>query len=452
MRREVKKEYDLTKGGILSRLLLVAVPIMGTQLMQMTYNLTDMFWLGKVGADAVAASGTAGMFMWLSAGLMLIGRMGAEIGVSQSFGRGDEAAARNFSRNAVLMAAALGFLCAVIFIAFRGPLVGFFNIREANVAQDVRQYLMVVSLALPCTFITGALTGTFNGAGNSRMPFIANALGLVCNMILDPVFIFVFDMGVAGAAWATIIAQFVVCALIAIAVYKGKSRPFAAYSVFGKPDMDAVRQMLRWSVPIGLESMLFTLLSMIISRFVSAFGASAIAINRVGSQIESLSWLIGGGYGSALTAFVGQNFGAKRFDRINKGFRISVGVMAAWGMAVTALLIFGGKFLFEVFLPDPKLTQMGAEYLLILAICQLPMCMEAISSGAFKGTGRTMAPSVISITSNALRVPLAYALSLTELGLNGIWLGVSLGAVLRGAWSFIWYIVSARRVDAKPHL
>jgi Na+-driven multidrug efflux pump len=101
--------FDLTQGSILQKIIVVAVPIMGTQFLQMAYNLTDMFWLGRVGSHAVAASGAAGMYMWLSMGFLLIGRMGAEIGVAQSLGRGDQTAALDFSRNSLFINFVIGF-------------------------------------------------------------------------------------------------------------------------------------------------------------------------------------------------------------------------------------------------------------------------------------------------------------------------------------------------------
>ncbi|MDL2234244.1 MATE family efflux transporter [Ruminococcaceae bacterium OttesenSCG-928-L11] len=437
--------YDLTSGSILQKLLLVALPIMGTQLMQMTYNLTDMFWLGRVGSDAVAASGTAGMYMWLSGALMMIGRMGSEIGVSQSLGRSDTENARIYSQNAMLLAAGLGILYTVGMIAFRRPLVGFFNIQEANVRIDTENYLAIAALGIPFTYLSAVITGTFNGSGNSRTPFLANTAGLICNIILDPLMIFTLDMGIQGAALATILSQGVVCLLMIVALLKDKNRPFTEYRFFVRPSAPHCKQILRWSFPIAIESMLFTFLSMINSRFVAAFGANAMAVSRVGSQIESLSWLIGGGFGTALTAYVGQNFGAGKHDRIAQGFKISSIVMAIWGIMITLLLFFAGGALFSIFLPDPDLVKMGAVYLQFLAMCQLPMCLESVSAGAFKGAGRTLEPSIISVVSNGIRVPLCYFLSLTSMGLNGIWLGICLGAVLRGTWSYLWYILDARK-------
>ena len=336
---------------------------------------------------------------------------------------------------------------------FCDPLVCFFNIREANVAADASLYLFAVGIGIPATFISAAVAGTFNGAGNSRIPFLINGAGLVFNMVLDPLLILNKGMGILGAAVATVIAQYIVCLLSLAAIVWKRTRPFDKNRFFAPPKKYRIVQNLRWRVPIGVESMLFTFLSMIISRFVADFGANAIAVQRVGGQIESLCWLICGGFSSAITAFVGQNYGAGKWGRIRECGRVSLLTIALWGVGVTILLLTAGGPLFRIFLPDPTLVGMGVSYLQILALCQVFGSVEAAAAGVFRGIGRTMPPSVVSISCNAFRVVLSYVLAQTSLGLNGIWLGITLGACMRGLWIFIWYLVMIRRqpnTDLQP--
>ncbi|MFV0401180.1 MAG: MATE family efflux transporter [Oscillospiraceae bacterium] len=441
----MKQKYDLTQGSILGKLLLVALPIMGTQLLQMAYNLTDMFWLGRLSSDVVAAAGTAGMYLWLSNGLMFIGRMGAEIGVSQNLGRGDRETARSYAQHAVTLGTLLGVLFAVVMVAFNRPLIGFFGVQEAHVCAAAERYLIITALAIPFTFVSGAIAGAFNASGNSRAPFLINAAGLVINMILDPIMIFSFDWGIDGAAIATSLAQIVVFVLSVVAIKWKRTRPLGSFRLFVRMKRDMVVQIFRWSIPIALESMLFTLLSMIVQRVISSFGADAIAVSKVGSQIESMSWLIGGGFASAVTAFVGQNFGAQKWFRIRKGIGISAVAMAVWGVIVSLLLLFMGGTLFSILLPEAHLVPMGANYLRILALCQLPMTLEGVAGGGFRGIGKTLPPSVASITVNALRVGLVYVLSASPMGLDGVWWGVTLGAVARGLWIILWFVYTLSR-------
>ncbi|MCL2810889.1 MAG: MATE family efflux transporter [Clostridia bacterium] len=449
-----RNAYDLTQGGILRKLLLVAVPIMATSFMQMAYNLTDMFWLGRgVSSEAVAASGSAGMFLWLSMAPMLVGRLGAEIGVSQSLGRKDMAAARGYAQNAIFLAMVLGLAYGLLLMLGSEPLIGVYAIQEASLANSAAAYLAIVGAGIPFQFVSAAITGIFNGSGNSRLSFWANATGLALNMILDPLLILGADWGIVGAAAGTVFCQMVVCALFLIFLKRHKKRPFAAFSLRIKPAWKPTAQILRWSVPVGLESGLFTVLTMVTTRLVAGFGGEALAVSRVGSQIESLSWLIGGGFGSAVTAFVGQNFGAGKWSRVHRGFSMAVWSMVVWGALVTVLMFFGGRQLYAAFLREPEIHAMGAVYLRILALSQLAMCLEGISASAFRGVGKTVPPAVISIACNVLRVPLAYVLASTELGLNGVWWAISIGGGVRGLLILAWYLLHARsqpKADVAP--
>jgi len=442
-----KDKYNLVEGNIVSKLFFVASPIIVTQIFQMAYNLTDMFWLGRLSSDAVAASGTAGLFIWLSLALFLFGRMGAEIGVSQNLGRGDKETARSFAQNSIIVAIVLGIIITAVFITLYKPLIGFFGIQEAHVERDAGEYLAIVSLGLPFVFTTAAVTGIFNGAGNSRVSLVINGIGFTLNMILDPLLIFTAGLGIHGAGIASVIAQSIAASIALIVLQKYKNRPFDEIKLVIRPNMEIIKQIGKWVAPVSLESFLFTTLTMMLTPLVATYGAGALAAVRVGSQIESLTWLIAGGYAAALTAFTGQNFGAGKWIRINKGFRISTVMMTLWGLFVAVLLYFGGGALYRIFVPnDHEVVALGIVYLRMLAFVQIPACLEGVAAGIFRGKGKTVPPSIASITSNVMRVILAYAFVMfTGLGLPGIWLAVAISAAIRGIWIFIWYLMHSRR-------
>ena len=446
--------FDLTQGGIFRKLLLVALPIMGTQLMQMTYNLTDMFWLGRMpnSVTAVAASGLGGMFLWLSAAFLMIGRMGSEIGTSQNLARGDVEAARGYAENSTRMGLVLGVLYGSTLLALAGPLISLFRVKEPTLFASACAYLRIVGLGIPLTYVSAAITGAFNGAGNSRLSFRANATGLAVNMILDPLMIFVFGWGIQGAAIATVIAQGVVMSLFIYFAKRHPQKPFGDFRVFGPFDGEKVRQILRWSLPVAVESGAFTMLAMVVTSMISAwYGETAVAVQRVGSQIESLSWMIAGGFSSAVTAFVGQNYGARKWERIRRGYRISLGVLLVWEAFVILAIVLGGRFLFSLFLHDPPgILDMGATYLRILAYSQIFMAFEAACAGTFRGLGQTLPPSVSSISSNLLRPFLCWSFAQwLGLGLNGLWLGITVSAALRGTLMLVWYTIYERRIPLK---
>jgi len=425
---------------------------MATQLFQMLYNLIDMFFLGRVSSDAVAASGTAGMYIWLAAAFLMVGRMGAEIGVSQSIGQLNNQAAKAYAQNSIFLATILGILYGGVMIIFSHQLIGFLQIQETTVIGYAVDYLMIVALGIPLTFVSAAINGAFTGAGNSKLPFYINGIGITINVIISPVFIITLGLGIRGAAIATLLAQALVFVLFGLAIKYHKSRPFQQFN-FKEcliPSKKVFLQILKWSLPISLESLCFTFLSMIIARFVAVYGADAIAAQRIGSQIESLSWLIGGGFASALTAFVGQNFGANKWDRIHKGFYLSLVIISVWGIFVSFILFFGAKQLMSFFISEVEIISLGNHYLRIFSVSQLATCIEALAAGAFRGVGKTQPPSIISITFNVLRVPLASLLSQTSLGLNGIWWGLTIGGLFKGVILMGWYVIYSRN-NANDH-
>ena len=439
---------NLTEGKILSTLLRLGLPIAGVQAMNMAYNITDMFWLGRVSSDALAATGVAGLYLWLSVGLMIIGRVGAEIGVSQARGREDIDAAYHFSRTALYISAFLGLAYGAFLFFLRNPLVGFFDFEEVHVAAYAISYIGIMALGMPAMFIGSSIDGTFVASGNSRTPFIIGSSGLILNMILTPIFIFSLGLGVIGAAASSVISQYTVFAVRLYAIKFLKNRPFEVYSFLMPFKLDdTVKKILRLTLPISLENSLFPFLTMWTTRFEVGFGASAVSLSRVGTQIESLSWLVGAGFGAALTAFVGQNFAAKKFERVTRGVRYTSGVLLIWGLFVTLVLAFGGNFFFDIFLPEyaynVELRRLFITFLRILAACQIFSNLEFVATNAFRGKGKTIPPSVVSISSNLIRVPLAFGLSLTPLGLLGIWIAVSFTSGLRGLAVMLWYIIDS---------
>lgn len=441
--------HDLTQGGILKKLLQVAVPIMGTQLMQMAYNLTDMFWLGRTEESvvAVAASGLAGMYLWLSMALLMIGRMGSEIGTSQNLGSGNVETSQGYAQDSTRIAIILGAFYGLVLLVMAEPLISLLRVSEQNVFDNTCGYLRIVGLGIPLTYVSAAITGVFNGAGNSRLSFWANAVGLLVNMVLDPLMILVWGWEVKGAAIATVIAQATVCVLFVWFIKRHPQRPFEHFRIIGRLDMTRVRQIMRWSLPVALESGAFTALAMVVTSMISAwYGETAVAVQRVGSQIESLSWLIGGGFSSAVTAFVGQNYGARKWERIRRSYQISLVSLLVWEGLVTLFLIFGGRFFFSLFLQEPaEILDMGTTYLRILAGCQLFMALEGACAGTFRGMGQTLQPSLCSIASNLIRPVLCWWMA-QWMGLNGLWMGITVSAMLRGIMMFIWFTLYKRQI------
>lgn len=192
-------------------------------------------------------------------------------------------------------------------------------------------------------------------------------------------------------------------------------------------------------LPSAVQSMIFSSISMVIARLIAGWGDGAVAVQKVGSQIESISWMTSEGYALALNSFVAQNFGARNDERIKKGYRLSMILMLVWGLFCSALLIFAPELIFRIFIQESDVLPLGVDYLRILGVSQLFMCIEITTEGAFCGLGKTLPPSIVSITLTAARIPLAICLS-EFLGLNGIWWSITISSIFKGIVLCSWFL------------
>ena len=436
-------KIDLTEGNILKKLIILAIPIMGTSLIQMAYSLTDMIWVGTLGSRAVTAVGTAGFFTWFAFAFITIPQIGAAVGVSQSVGKKDVKETKSYIRHSIQMNLVFAVLYGATMIIFRNQLIGFFNIKGEDIVSMASNFLAIVSSGMIFFFLPPVLTAIFNGHGDSRTPFKINAVGLIVNIILDPFLILGVGpfprMGVPGAAVATITAQFVVT-IIFIFVIRKKTDYFEQLNFLQKPDWNHIGKIVKFGIPVAVQSGVFTLIAMIIARILARWGSTPIAVQSVGAQIEAISWMTAGGFQTALSAFVGQNFGAKKWDRICKGYFTALGIIAVIGTMTSCLLIFFPGPIFSIFISEKSVIKDGIIYLKILGVSQIFMCIEITTAGAFNGLGRTVPPSIVGIAINAMRIPGALLLS-TILGLSGVWWSISLSSILKGLILTSWFIL-----------
>jgi putative MATE family efflux protein len=448
----MEKKANLTSGNIAKTLTKLALPIMGTSFIHMAYNLTDMLWIGQTGSGSVAAVGTAGFFLWFAQSLIALSRIGAEVFVAQKLGERDEESAKKFAINAVQLNIFIALIYGLFLLIFRNQLIGFFKLGEENVINMGITYLSYVTIGIFFIFINPVFTGIFNGAGISKVPFMINAVGLVTNIILDPLLIFGIGpfprLGVVGAALATVFAQLLVT-IIFLIVMKGHSEIYFRVNIFQRPSLYNMREIVKLGFPVAIQSGIFSTIGMILGRIIAAYGPTAIAVQKVGSQIESISWMTAGGFSTALSAFVGQNYGAKEYDRVIKGYKVGLFAVSMIGLFATILLVFFPEPLFRVFIPEKEAIDLGVVYLQILGISQWFMTLEISTQGAFNGLGKTSIPSAVGITFNILRIPAAYLLSTyTALKLNGVWWSISISSIFKGTvLVFLFYHLVIRKYN-----
>ncbi len=432
----MSKSLDLTTGSIFKKLFKLSLPIMGTAFMQCGYNMVDMFWVGKMGADAVAAVGTAGFYPWLAEALIVIARIGGEVKVAQSIGEKNEHKTRKYIQSAIELNIVHAILYTIILFVFSDYLIGFFRLKSVNVNQMGSLYLKIIGLGMIFKFMNPVFTSIFNGMGNSSTPFRINAVCLLTNIVLDPILILgigIFPkLGISGAALATVFAQMVGTLAFSYFAYKERKKHFKI-TLYRKIDFTYYKELYKLGFAPAIQGAVFTLISMVLGVIVAIWGPIAVAAQNVGTQIESISYMTADGIATAMSSFVGQNVGARKADRVKKGIRIGLYFAATWGTLSGLFMVIFGKDIFAMFINEKTAIIAGSAYLIILGYSQPFNCIEIISSGIFKGLGRTITPSVVSVSFNALRIPAAIILSRGDLfGLDGVWWASSISSMAKG--------------------
>ncbi len=443
-----KIQGDLTEGPILKVVAGLAMPIMASSLLSTAYNITDMAWIGTLGADAVAGVGVGGMYSWLSQGLSVLTRMGGQVHVAQSIGRNDTEKARKYAQAALQMVFVFGLLFGLVCVLFTGPLVGVFGISDPVTVGYAKIYMKITCGMIVFSYINYTMTGLFTAQGDSKTPLKSNGIGLIVNMVMDPVLIMGIGpfprLEVVGAAVATVTAQVVAMFVLIIEIFRSRRRQvnekkeerqeniLARVRLTEKTDRNCYTDVLRMGFPTAVQSSLYCMISMVLTRLVAGFGSGAVATQRVGGQIESICWNAAEGFGSAMNAFVGQNFGAGKRDRMKKGYRISLFMVIGLGLIVTFLFVLFPEPVSRLFFHEEEVIPVMMGYLVIVGLSEPFMAVELMSEGAIAGLGKTKICSVISVTLTGLRIPLALALGHTSLGLDGIWWALTLTSMLKG--------------------
>ena len=443
------KTVDLTSGPILKTLAELALPIMISSMLGTAYSIMDMAWIGLLGAKAVAGVGVGGMYVWLSQGLASLSRMGGQVNTAQACGRKDYDQARSYAAGSLQLTALSGILFAAVCVIFIQPLLGFFNLTDAETYTAARSYTLITCGLILFSYLNLTLTGLSTAQGDSRTPLLANFIGLAGNMILDPLLILGIGpfprLEVAGAAIATVSSQILVFVVMVLRIRHSRLEPnvlqhLNLLSVFPK---EYYKHIFRIGFPTAIQGSIYCFISMVLTRMVSGYGAAAIATQRVGGQIESVSWNTADGFATALNAFTAQNYGAGKIDRVKKGYRASLWTIGIWGLLITLIFIFTPTPIATIFFHEPSAIATAVSYLVIIGFSEAFLCIELTTIGAISGLGKTNLCSIISILFTSARIPLAMILGNTSMGLNGIWWAFSSTTIIKGiifTGTFFWII------------
>ncbi len=430
------RQVNLIEGPILRSLVTLAMPIMASSFLNTVYSITDMAWIGMLGSKVVAGVGVGGMYVWLSQGFASLARMGGQVLTAQSLGRGKRDEAKEYAKASLQLVVLFGIVFAMICIINTRGLVGLFHLGDIETVDSAVSYMRITCGLILFSYLSVVLTGIYTAQGDSKTPLWANFLGLVINMIMDPVLILGIGpfprLEVIGAAAATVTAQFIVMMVLVIGCISRSDNILTGMRFFRMSEGKYYKGVFRIGTPTALQGTVYCMISMVLTRMGAAFGPAAVAVQRVGGQVEAVSWNTADGFAAAINAFAAQNYGAGQMERVRKGYRISFWTLVIWGGLITAVFILLPEPLSRIFFHEKEAIKVSVNYLRILGVGEAFMCIELMTVGALSGLGRTKLCSIISILLTSLRIPLAVVLCSTALALDGIWWALTLSSMAKG--------------------
>jgi putative MATE family efflux protein len=421
------------------------MPIMATSFIQMAYSLTDMAWVGRLGSESVAVIGAVGILTWMSASIALLNKVGAEVSVAQAIGARDNDSARSFASHNIMLSLIISLCWGGALFIFARPMMEVFKL-SAEITLGTVSYLRIISTALPFIFLTAAITGIYNASGRSNVPFYISGSGLVLNMLLDPLFIFVLKLGTDGAAYATWISEALVFGLFAYRL-RIHDRLLGGIPFVCRLKRRFSLRIFRLGVPVAVLNTLFSFVNMFLCRTAAAHGGHiGLTALTTGGQIEAITWNTAQGFATALSAFIAQNHAARRNDRVMHALGTTLRMTLIFGTLATVLFVSYGNELFSIFVPERDAYIAGGTFLRIDGYSQLFMMLEITMQGVFYGLGRTMPPAVVSVVFNYMRIPLALLFISLGLGVDGIWWAISASTILKGLVLLLWFIAIKKRI------
>jgi putative MATE family efflux protein len=423
----------MTSGAITPRLFKLAWPLVAGNLLQTAYNLADMFWVGRVGADSVAAVSlmfpTAWMFVSAAMGLTAA----ANAVVSQHIGAGNERAAERAVGQTILLAVVVAVVLATVGYLGREPLVALIG-AEGRVFDLAVEYIEVIFLTIPLTFLFFVFRAVLRAAGDTRTAMWLVAVSAGLNIVIDPVLILGWGpapaMGVRGAALATLGSRFVAAAVgIYILLDGGWGIRFRVRDLV--PDPAVIRRLVDVGYPATFDGLTRSIAAVVFAGLVARFGPAATAAYGIGLRYMSVSWTVSGALGQAVATGVGQNLGARTPGRASEVTWKGTGATMVGLFAIGAVLFAFPAAAMGIFIDDAAVVAEGVGFLRVLSPALAFFGGLMVIQGAFRGAGDTRVAFVLSVLSRWLfRIPAAWLLAyVLPWNATGLWLALAFSSV-----------------------
>ncbi len=435
------QKCDLTTGSITRNILLFALPLMCGNLLQQMYNIADTWVVGRfLGADALAAVGSSYTLMVFLTSVILGLCMGSGAAVSMDYGSGRADEMRRSIFLSFVLISAISLLLNVLVYVFIDPILALLRV-PTDVIPLMKTYLLIIFAGIAATSLYNYCASVLRAIGNAVVPLLFLAVSAVLNVALDLCFVIVLRLGVGGAAFATVLAQFV--SGIGILLYTLLRFPDL------RPKKDdcrcsrkALGRILNLSLMTCLQQSIMNFGILMIQGLVNSFGTVIMAAFAAAVKIDSFAYMPVQDFGNAFSTFVAQNFGAGKSDRIRRGMRSACCTSAVFSLVISLLVVLFAKPLMSIFI-DPSETAIiaaGVTYLRIEGACYLGIGILFLLYGYYRAVNKPLMSVILTVASLGTRVALAYALApLPAVGVIGIWAAIPIGWALADAIGIGYY-------------
>jgi putative MATE family efflux protein len=444
---------DLTQGSEAKRILLFSLPMLAGNVFQQLYNTVDMYVVGNfIGDDALASIGPTFPVFFLLVSLVMGLGMGISILISQYYGAKAYGKLRAAVDTGYIMMLVCAALLTAIGLAILEPLMRLMQVPE-EVLPGSLDYMRPILYGMVFMFGYNALAAILRGLGDSVTPLVALIAATFLNIALDLLFIVVFEMGIAGAAWATVISQ--ALAFVGTAIWLHSRNEYARIRVAGATfDFEIFRKSLRIGLPNAAQQSLVALGMMFLNGLVNPFGKQAMTAFTTAARLDQFAALPAMNISAALSAFTGQNIGAGRIDRVKRGLWTSMAMGVGISVAMGAVMLLFGPGLMDLFADGSEAIAIGTRYLSIVGAAYALFAGMFIVNGAMRGAGAAFVPMITTISALwFVRIPLAFLLvHVYRSGIDGVWFSIPAGWAVGFLVAFGYYASGRwkRRALVKP--
>ena len=443
------RQRNLTEGNITKNLLFFAFPMMAGNLLQQCYNIADTLIVSRfLGANALAAVGSSYKLMTFLTSMLLGMCMGSGAAFSIWYGQKDRKRLKEGMVHAFGLIAAVTIVLNVLVFAGLPLILRLLQV-PTEVTPYMEEYLKIIFAGISATFLYNYYAALLRAIGNSVVPLVFLGVSAVLNIILDFLFVFTFQRGVGGAAEATVIAQFV--SGIGIAFYTQKYFPELRVSlkeIHFKGKM--LNEIAGFSFLTCMQQSIMNFGILMVQGLVNSFGPVVMAAFAAAVKIDSFAYMPVQDFGNAFSTFIAQNYGAKKFERIQKGIKSAVMTSVLFCVVISGAVFIFAEPLMKIFVSgaEKEIISVGVEYLRIEGSFYFGIGILFLLYGLYRAVKLPGMSVVLTILSLGTRVALAYGLSaIPMIGVRGIWAAVPIGWILADAVGVIYYIKNKGKIE-----